>query len=129
MDRENPIVLKTKENTFVFKEVLDLEKRGIAVSKLEGDIQQYNDILGQNSIFGLNGSYTIGGITTKSDIPSNVSVGKLKKQVDINQIDLVATYVSQKNAPKGDYKESDAVIINFKQKPRAQARYFKTKIN
>jgi len=115
MDRENPIVLKTKENTFVFKEVLDLEKRGIAVAKLEGDIQQYNDILGQNSIFGINGSYTIGGIKTKSDIPSNVSVGKLKKQVDINQIDLVTTYVSQKNAPKGDYKESDAVIINFKQ--------------
>jgi hypothetical protein len=86
MDRESPIVLKTKENTFVFKEVLDLEKRGIAKAKLQGDIQQYNDILSQNSIFGINGSYTIGGIKTKSDIPSNISGETLQKKIDIKII-------------------------------------------
>ena len=42
MDRENPIVLKTKENTFVFKEVLDLEKRGIDLNNYLVFILLYN---------------------------------------------------------------------------------------
>ena len=114
MDREYPIVLKNKQNVYLFKPNLDADKREQAKAKLVGDITQYNDILSQNSVFGIKGSYTVGGITTSSEIPSPINIATLQKKISINDVDLVATYVSQKNAPTGNYKETDAVIVNFK---------------
>ena len=116
MDRDNPIVLKKQtQNAFVFKPIYNLEKREEGVTKLNSDINQYKDVLGQNSVFGVKGSYTVGGIKTQSDIPNNVSLEKtLQRKINIDSIDLVATYVAQKNAPKGNYTQNDTVIINFK---------------
>ena len=116
MDRENPIVLKKQEqNVFVFKETYDTEKQGIAISKLESDILQYRDVLGQNSVFGAKGSYTVGGIKTQSDVPNNVTLEKtIQRKISINDIDLIQTYVSRKDSPKGDFSLNDTVILNFK---------------
>ena len=118
MDRDSPIVLKQKEqNVYIFKEVYlkDINKRNEGISKLNADISQYNDVLQQNSVFGLKGSYTVGGVTTQSDIPVNISLEKtFQRQVDISMVDVVATYTAQKNTPAGNYSESDSVIINFK---------------
>lgn len=118
MDRDNPIVLKTKsQNAFIFKQVFEIDpsKKQAAIAQLKGDINQYNDVLNQNSIFGVKGSYTVGGVKTQSEIPNNVTFEKtFERTIDISDIDLVATYVAQKNAPKGNFKETDQVIINFK---------------
>lgn len=118
MDRDNPIVLKTKsQNAFVFKQVYEIDpsKKQTAIAQLKGDIAQYNDVLNQNSVFGIKGSYTVGGVKTQSEIPNNVTLEKtFERSINISDIDLVATYVAQKNAPKGNFKETDQVIINFK---------------
>jgi hypothetical protein len=117
MDRDNPIVLKKESNNvFLFKKELDANKRQEGVTKLQGDIQNYNTILAQNGVFGTNGSYTVGGQTTQSQIPVDISLKTFQKKiVSISDIDLVATYVAQKNAPKGPFTETDAVIVQFKQ--------------
>jgi len=121
MDRDNPIVLKqNSQNVYIFKKELDVNKRSEGVTKLKGDIDQYNDVLNQNGVFGINGKYTIGGITTKSNIDVPISLEKLQKKITISDIDFVKTYTAQKNAPKGNYKESDSVIIQFKQTLQSQ---------
>ena len=114
MDKDSPIVLKNKQTAFQFKQQLDVEKRNFAETKLSSDISQYKDVLAQNSVFGLAGSYTVGGIKTQSSIPNNISINTLKIKKGIEDIDLVATYLAQKNAPKGDFKETDSVILNYK---------------
>ena len=117
MDRDYPIVLKKKsQNAYVFKPPYNEPNRRVdATSKLVADINQYNDVLQQNSVFGLKGSFTVGGVTTQSNIPVEIELEKtFQRQVDISMVDLVATYVAQKNAPKGDFSESDSVIINYK---------------
>jgi len=121
MDRDNPIVLKeNSQNVYIFKKELDADKRSEGVTKLKGDIEQYNDVLNQNGVFGINGKYTVGGITTKSNIDVPISLKTLQKKITLSDIDLVKTYTAQKNAPKGNYKESDDVIIQFKQTLQAQ---------
>ena len=118
MDRDNPIVFKNKsQNAFVFKQVYEIDpsKKQAAISQLKGDISQYNDVLNQNSVFGIKGSYTVGGIKTQSEIPNNITLEKtFQRSINIPDIDLVATYLAQKNAPKGNFNETDQVIINFK---------------
>ena len=116
MDRDNPIVLKKdNQNVFLFKKEFDANKRQEGITKLQGDIQQYNDTLNQNGVLGLNGSYTVGGKKTESQIPFEIKLQTFQKKiVSISDIDLVATYTSQKNAPKGPFKETDSVIVQFK---------------
>jgi len=121
MDKDNPIVLKqNSQNVYIFKKELDANKRSDSITKLKGDIQQYNDVLNQNGVFGINGKYTVGGITTKSNIDVPISLEKLQKKITISDIDFVKTYTAQKNAPKGNYKESDDVIVQFKQTIQSQ---------
>lgn len=114
MDKDNPIVLKNNsQNVYFFKESTPSYKVD-ATTKLDSDIKKYNEVLAQNSVFGANGKYTIGGITTPSNIDVPVTLEKLQKKITLDEIDLVKTYVAQKNAPKGDYRETDAVIQQFK---------------
>jgi len=114
MDRNFPLVLKDKRNVYLFKKEIDVQKRYFEEVKLVGDIQQYKDVLGQNSVFGLNGSYTVGGIKTQSSIPNDVTIEKIKVKIGLGDIDLVASYLAQKNAPKGNFIETDSVIVNYK---------------
>lgn len=120
MDKDNPIVLKTNsQNVYLFKESTATFKVD-AATKLESEVKKYNDVLAQNSVFGANGKYTIGGITTTSSIPVPITLQTFQKKISLDEIDLVKTYVSQKNAPTGDFKESDAVIQQFKTTLQAQ---------
>jgi hypothetical protein len=121
MDTNNPIVLKQGPvNVYLFK-TSSAQSKVDATNKLSGEIQKYNDILSQNGVFGLNGKYTVGGITTPSNIDIPISLGTLQvKNLSVDNIDLVKTYVSQKNAPKGNFVETDAVIQQFKQTLQTQ---------
>jgi len=120
-DKNNPIVLKQdSQNVFLFKQSTGESKLN-ATNKLDGEIKKYNDILSQNGVFGIGGKYTVGGITTPSniDIPITLKTTQVT-DLTIDKIDLVKTYVSQKNAPKGNFIETDAVIQQFKQTLQAQ---------
>ena len=120
-DKNNPIVLKQdSQNVFLFKPSTGESKLN-ATNKLDGEIKKYNDILSQNGVFGVGGKYTVGGITTPSniDIPITLKTTQVT-DLTIDKIDLVKTYVSQKNAPKGNFIETDAVIQQFKQTLQAQ---------
>jgi hypothetical protein len=121
MDRNNPIVLKDGSlNVYLFKES-NTQYKIDAEQKLKGDIQNYNDILGQNGVFGKDGKYTVGGKTTPSNIDVPITLEKVQiKDLTIDKIDLVKTYVSQKNAPKGNFVETDAVIQQFKETLKTQ---------
>lgn len=114
MDRDYPIVLKENQNAYFFKPGLTPDKISFETARLESDIALYRDLLGQNGVFGLNGSYTINGKKNQSNIPNDISLKTFVRKRGIQDIDLVATYVAQKNAPKGNFKESDSVIINFR---------------
>jgi hypothetical protein len=120
MDTSNPIVLKEgSQNVYIFKESNSQSKID-AEQKLKGEIDNYKDILSQNGVFGANGKYTVGGITTPSEIKTPITLDTLQiKELTLDKIDLVKTYVSQKNAPKGNFVESDAVIQQFKQTLKA----------
>lgn len=116
MAKDYPLVLKDgTQNLYLFKNLPVPEKQS-AEQKLVGLIQQYKDVLGQNSVFGVDGKYTTGGKTISSNIDVPISLKTFQvEDLTIEKIDLVKTYVAQKNAPKGDFKESDPVIVQFKQ--------------
>ena len=115
LDVENPIVLKTGEDVYFFKESTPQSKVD-ATNKLKGEIEKFKDILNQNGVFGTNpGTYTVGGKTTTSKIETPITLETCQKVIKLDDIDLVKTYVSQKNAPKGNFNETDAVIQQFKQ--------------
>ena len=114
MDKDNPIVLKNNEkDVYLFKESVPSYKLD-AATKLESEINKYKDILGQNSVFGVDGKYTIGGITTPSPIAVPITLQTLQKKITLEEIDLVKSYASQKNAPTGNFKETDSVIQQYK---------------
>ena len=115
LDTESPIVLKnTGENVYLFKESTSGSKTD-AANKLKGEIENYNDILKQNGVFGEKpGTYTVGGKTTTSKINVPITLETCQKQITIDDIDIVKTYVSQKGSPTGNFVETDAVVQLFK---------------
>jgi len=120
MDKDSPIVLKqNSQNVFLFKTSTASAKLD-ATNKLDGEIKKFKDVLNQNGVFGIDGKYTVGGITTPSPIAIPIKLETCQKKITLSDIDLVKTYVSQKNAPKGNFVETDAVIQQFKQTLQSQ---------
>ena len=114
LDTENPIVLKNGQNVFFFKKS-EPQYKVDAENKLKGDIEKFKKILLENSVFGENpGTYTVGGKTSTSKISIPITLDTCRKVIKFDEIDLVQTYVAQKNSPKGNFKETDSVIQQFK---------------
>ena len=90
MDKENPIVLKdTGEDRYIFVDS-NAQYKADAENNLKGEIEKYKDILSQNGVFGLNpGTYTVGGVTTKSDIAFNINLDTCRKDITLDKIDIV----------------------------------------
>lgn len=116
MDKNNPIVLKdTGEDRYIFVDS-NAQYKADAENNLKGEIEKYKDILSQNGVFGLNpGTYTVGGVTTKSDIAFNINLDTCRKDITLDKIDIVKTYLARKDSPKGNFTETDAVIVQFKE--------------
>ena len=101
MDAKTPIVLKSGQNVFTFKPNLDAQKQQTALTELDGLIKDNNAKLNENSVFGINGSYTVGGKTIQSKIDVPIKMSTFTKTETLSNIDLEKTFRSQANSPKG----------------------------
>ena len=122
LDTDTPIILKKKNglNVFFFKESTSQYKVD-AENKLKGDIEKFKKILLENSVFGENpGTYTVNGKTTTSKIEFPITLETCQESFTLEDIDLVQTYVAQKNAPKGNFSVTDPIIVQYKQTLKKQ---------
>lgn len=93
MDTKFPLILTDNTKVYTFKKDYDTtQKKSEAITELDGIIKDFIKKLESNSVAGKNGSYTVGGKQTKSQIPINVTIDKFYKQITINDVDFTKSY-------------------------------------
>jgi len=93
LDTKIPLVLSDDSKVYTYKKEYDDEsKRAAAETELDGIIKDFLAKLGANSVGGKNGSYVVGGKTTKSEIPIDVDINKFKKDVSSKDVDFSKSY-------------------------------------
>ena len=104
LDIKNPIVLKSGQNVYGFKKTLnEPQKKQDLTTELDGIIKNYNTKLNQNGIYGINGSYTVGNKTIKTQIPVNINLATCQVSgITVNDIDIRKTFAASETAPKGE---------------------------
>ena len=104
LDIKNPIVLKSGQNVYGFKKTLnEPQKKQDLATELDGIIKNYNTKLNQNGIYGINGSYTVGNKTIKTQIPVNINLATCQVSgITLNDIDIRKTFAASETAPKGE---------------------------
>jgi hypothetical protein len=102
MDVKNPIVLKSGQNTFTFKPNLSQQNIETALTELQGIVTDGNNKLNENSVFGINGSYTVGNETIQTQIPVPIKTTTFTKKEAIANVDLEKTFRAQETSPKGN---------------------------
>jgi hypothetical protein len=113
LDDKTPFVLNNSDGLKVYtykKEYNDEAKRSAAETELDGILKDYLSKLSANSVGGKNGSYTVGGKTNKSEIPIDIDINKIKKNVTSKDIDFSATY----KEVTGKASSGSTVIDQFK---------------
>ena len=115
MDIKNPIVLKSGQNIFYFKPNLNAEKIETALTELQGLVTDGNIKLNENSVFGVNGSYTVGNETIQTQIPVPIKVETFSKKESISNVNLEKTFRSQENSPKGIISPPNTPVENLTQ--------------
>jgi len=110
LDDKAPTILTDGTKVYTFKKEFDDEsKRAAAETELDGIIKEYLGKLGANSVGGKNGSYTVGGKTIKSEIPIDVDINKIRKNISSKDVDFKATYEGLTGKPSS----GGTVIDNF----------------
>jgi hypothetical protein len=115
MDKTNSYSLKdTKEVVYTFKkEYSDPNKQAEAQTKLSGIFTEYQKLFESNSVAGKNGSYTVGGKTTKSEVPVNATVEKCEAKINpLTDIDYAKTYEERNGKPAKTQIELDTFIAS-----------------
>ena len=115
MDKTNSYSLKdTKEVVYTFKkEYSDPNKQAEAQTKLSGIFTEYQKLFESNSVAGKNGSYTVGGKTTKSEVPVNATVEKCEAKINpLTDIDYAKTYEERTGKPAKTQTELDTFIAS-----------------
>jgi len=102
MDTKNPIVLKSGQNIFTFKPNLSPENQQTAITELEGLVLDGNNKLNENSVFGINGSYTVGNETIQTQIPVPIKTSTFTIKEAVANVDLEKTFRAQEASPKGN---------------------------
>lgn len=93
LDTKIPLVLSDDTKVYTYKKEYDDEsKRSAAETELDGIIKDFLAKLAANSVAGKNGSYVVGGKTTKSEIPIDVDINKFKKDVSSKDVDFPKSY-------------------------------------
>ena len=112
MDKTTSYTLKdTKEVVYIFKKEYDLNKQAEAETKLSGIFTEYQKLFDSNSVAGKNGSYTVGGKTTKSEVPVNATVEKCYAKINpLTDIDFAKTYEERTGKPAKTQTELDTFI-------------------
>jgi len=113
MDKKNSYSLKdTKEVVYTYKkDYSDPNKQAEAETKLAGIFTEYQKLLESNSVAGKNGSYTVGGKITKSEVPVNATVEKCYAKINpLTDIDFAKTYEERTGKPSKTQTELDTFI-------------------
>ena len=113
MDKKNSYSLKdTKEVVYTYKkDYSDPNKQAEAETKLAGIFTEYQKLLESNSVAGKNGSYTVGGKITKSEVPVNATVEKCYSKINpLTDIDFAKTYEERTGKPSKTQTELDTFI-------------------
>jgi hypothetical protein len=93
MDFKFPLVLTDNTKVYTFSKDYDTaQKKNDAITELNGIIKDFTKKLEANSVAGKNGSYTVGGKQTKSQVPVNVTIDKFKKTITINDVDFTKSF-------------------------------------
>lgn len=93
MDFKFPLVLTDNTKVFTFKKDYDTaQKKTDAITELDGIIKDFTKRLESNSVAGKNGSYTVGGKQTKSQVPVNVTIDKFYKTITVNDVDFTKSF-------------------------------------
>ena len=113
MDKTTSYSLKdTKEVVYTYKkDYSDPNKQAEAETKLAGIFTEYQKLLQSNSVAGKNGSYTVGGKITKSEVPINATVEKCYAKINpLTDIDFAKTYEERNGKPAKTQIELDTFI-------------------
>ena len=113
MDKTTSYSLKdTKEVVYTYKkDYSDPNKQAEAETKLAGIFTEYQKLLQSNSVAGKNGSYTVGGKITKSEVPINATVEKCYAKINpLTDIDFAKTYEERNGKPAKTQTELDTFI-------------------
>ena len=113
MDKTTSYSLKdTKEVVYTYKkDYSDPNKQAEAETKLAGIFTEYQKLLESNSVAGKNGSYTVGGKITKSEVPVNATVEKCYAKINpLTDIDFAKTYEERNGKPAKTQTELDTFI-------------------
>lgn len=114
MDIKNPIILNNQKNVYFFKKELSLEKREFAKTELNGIILDFNKRLNENAVFGEGGSYTVGTITERTQIPINISEKTLiLSDITIDDINLKESFISQQNGLQIELSPENTPVENL----------------
>ena len=113
MDKTTSYNLKdTKEVVYTYKkDYSDPNKQAEAETKLAGIFTEYQKLLQSNSVAGKNGSYTVGGKITKSEVPIDATVEKCYSKINpLTDIDFAKTYEERNGKPAKTQTELDTFI-------------------
>ena len=111
MDTKFPITLLNDKKVYRYKKEIDTEQERKDIQlELEGILGEGIKKLNSNSVCGKNGSYTVGGKTTKSQIPINIETKNFQIQVTPEDVNYEKTYL-QLNGKK---LESQIEVDEFK---------------
>jgi len=113
MDKTTSYSLKdTKEVVYTYKkDYSDPNKQAEAETKLAGIFTEYQKLFESNSVAGKNGSYTVGGKITKSEVPVNATVEKCYAKINpLTDIDFEKTYEERTGKPAKTKTELDTFI-------------------
>jgi hypothetical protein len=113
MDKTNSYTIKdTNDVVYIFKKEYDANKQSEAETKLAGIFTEYQKLFESNSVAGKNGSYTVGGKTTKSEVPVNATVEKCFAKINpLTDIDFAKTFEERNGKPAKTQTELDTFIV------------------
>lgn len=118
LDVKTPFVLNNNDiKVFTYKKEYDTpEKKTAAETELDGILKDFKQKLTANSVAGKNGSYTVSGKKTKSEIPIDIDLKKIKIDVTDKDVNFPESYkeIFGKN-PSKSATTATTVVEEFRQ--------------
>jgi hypothetical protein len=117
LDEKTPFVLTNESKVYTYKKDYNTpEKRTAAETELDGILKEFVQKLSTNSVAGKNGSYNVSGKITKSQVPIDVDLKKIKIDVTDKDINFSESYkeIFGKNASKSA-TTATTVVDEFRQ--------------
>ena len=119
LDFTTPFILTNESKVYSYKKDYNTpEKITAAETELDGILKEFIQKLSSNSVAGKNGSYTVSGKVTKSEVPINIDIGKIKIDVTDKDVNFDETYKEifrkdpSKSATTIEFKQTYTPIIN-----------------